>query len=820
MFSRKPLLLAGGALWVLHLLLTFTLGKSGPGPLFSLLIQFALVIMTVVASLGAAARSQKLGCYFWRFFAVSYAILSVGLGLSVFNLYHDNQLIEVIVNAIFSFWFVPMGGALFLDADVEPKGFDWLLILDSLQIGLFFVAAYYYFFYLPERAGNAGTELEHSVWAPYFFYYGILTAAFFVRASFTQSTVMRSLFGRVGLLLFLSGCADAFYYYGPGQSLETGEWVDLMWSALDLAPLALAVTWSKPERAQTLSRPLEGGNLVITQLLPLFYPLLVLGMSARLAQAKLGVAWGVIFASFACSSARLLVTHYRQRLGTEQLHQSHDLLRAVIEGTTDAVFVKDLRGKYLMINSAGADLLGRPAAEIVGKTDADLLGKEAAEALTRKERLLLQSETMRTDEEVITINGGKRTYLTTKGPFRNELGKTSGLIGIGCDITERKKIEDQLRQSQKMDAIGKLAGGIAHDFNNLLTVIKGYCRLLSEDTTNVGALERIEEAADRATSLTRQMLAFSRRQVLQPQVLDLNAVIQNLEKMLAPLIGEHIRITIERGADLGSVRVDASQIEQVIVNLAINARDAMPNGGKLLLQTENVELSTKKQDDDVEIPTGRYVLLKVNDNGIGMDDTVKTRIFEPFFTTKEQGKGTGLGLSTVYGIVKQSDGFIAVNSTPGKGTSFSIYLPRVEAETSSQNTSPGRSQTPKGTETVLLVEDDDDLRELARKVLSRCGYRVLVSPANEAEQLCQQHRGSIQLLVTDILMPEVNGVELARRVTQHCPTMRVLFISGYSDDSIVPRGVIEPGTHFLAKPFTPSALATKVRDILDSPLAA
>jgi CheY-like chemotaxis protein len=308
-----------------------------------------------------------------------------------------------------------------------------------------------------------------------------------------------------------------------------------------------------------------------------------------------------------------------------------------------------------------------------------------------------------------------------------------------------------------------------------------------------------------------------------PQVLSLNTVIHDLEKMLAPLIGEHIRMTIQSASDLGAVRVDASQIEQVIVNLAINARDAMPNGGRLFLETQNVEFSSKQQDGDVEIPSGRYVLLKVSDSGIGMDESTKSLIFEPFFTTKERGKGTGLGLSMVYGIIKQSDGFISVNSQPGSGASFSIYLPRVDDEpsppgTSSTNTSSTSTQAPRGDETVLLVEDDAGLRELARNVLSACGYSVLVvDHGNEAEQLCQERRGSIQLLVTDILMPDVNGVELARRLTQHCPEMRVLFMSGYSEDSIVPRGVIEPGTHFLAKPFTPSALAAKVRDILDKP---
>ncbi len=380
--------------------------------------------------------------------------------------------------------------------------------------------------------------------------------------------------------------------------------------------------------------------------------------------------------------------------------------------------------------------------------------------------------------------------------------------------------EEQLRQSQKMEAIGRLAGGIAHDFNNLLTAITGYSEVIlrklnEKDPLRPHALE-IKKAGDRAAALTRQLLAFSRRQVLAPKVLDLNAVVSTMERMLQRLIGEDIELVTALGSGLGSVKADPGQLEQVILNLAVNARDAMPGGGRLVIETANVEVEEQGDQSSGWIPSGAFVMLSVTDTGTGMDEETRARIFEPFFTTKEKGKGTGLGLSTVYGIIKQSGGHISVHSEVNAGTSFRIYLPRVtdEVEVLELEEEPAEHLT--GTETILLVEDEQLVRDLARGILLTSGYKVLEAPhGGEALLICESYKGPIHLMLTDIVMPHVNGKELYERVSPLRPEMKVLFMSGYTDEALPESGRLEPESPFIEKPFTPDALTVKLRQILD-----
>ena len=380
--------------------------------------------------------------------------------------------------------------------------------------------------------------------------------------------------------------------------------------------------------------------------------------------------------------------------------------------------------------------------------------------------------------------------------------------------------EEQLRQSQKLEAVGQLAGGIAHDFNNLLTVIRGYSDLMLVSLDRADPqrvhLEAIKDAADRAASLTRQLLAFSRKQVLQPKVLDLNALVTNVNQMLQRMIGEDIDLAIVLRSDLGHVKADPGQLEQVIMNLVVNARDAMPQGGQLTIETANVELDEAYARRHAAVQPGPYVMLTVSDTGHGMDAKTQARIFEPFFTTKGPGQGTGLGLSTVYGIVKQSGGSVWVYSEPGHGTTFRIYLQRVQEQVEApQAPSPGAS--PHETETVLLAEDDKTVRTLVRMVLQEHGYTVLAAPHGvEALRISEAHQGVIHLLVTDVVMPGMNGRELAQRLALARPDMKVLYVSGYTDDVIIRHGVLEAGIAFLQKPFTPDVLARKVRDVLDA----
>jgi two-component system, cell cycle sensor histidine kinase and response regulator CckA len=386
---------------------------------------------------------------------------------------------------------------------------------------------------------------------------------------------------------------------------------------------------------------------------------------------------------------------------------------------------------------------------------------------------------------------------------------------------ELARTQDQLAQAQKMEAIGRLAGGIAHDFNNLLTVIKGRSQLVLQRLGPDDPLRRqialVEQTADRAASLTRQLLAFSRKQMLDPRVLDLNAVVDGIESMLRRLIGEDIELRTRPARDLGAVRADPGQLEQVILNLVVNARDAMPAGGTLTIETANLEVTAEPVEAPLDIPAGLYVRLSVSDTGVGMSAGTRAHLFEPFFTTKELGKGTGLGLASVYGIVKQSGGAIAVRSEPGSGSTFAIFLPQVGEPVEPARPGRAEDEVPGGTETILLVEDEDAVRELAREVLQAGGYTVLEARhGHQALEIAETHRGSIALLLTDVVMPGMDGPGLARRLTAIRPGVRLLYVSGYAD-RVAESGDGLPAAALLHKPFFPATLAGKVREVLDGP---
>ncbi len=421
---------------------------------------------------------------------------------------------------------------------------------------------------------------------------------------------------------------------------------------------------------------------------------------------------------------------------------------------------------------------------------------------------------------------GSIRWIYDKGsPVYDEQDNLILMTGIATDITERKemeekqkKLEEQLFQSQKMEAIGQLAGGVAHDFNNILLVIRGYSHFLlnglAEDNALREDVTEIDKAVDRASALTRQLLAFSRRQILQPEILNLNDIIANLEKMLRRLIGEDIEFKTTLESELGSVNVDPGQIEQVIMNLTVNARDAMPHGGILFMETANVALDEVKVEEHYIIPAGNYAMIAISDTGIGMDNEMKRKIFEPFFTTKEEGKGTGLGLSTVYGIVKQSEGYINVYSEPGQGTTFRIYFPRIEQEKKRKTT----MEIPAvgGNETILVVEDDELVRKMVCRYLGKAGYQIIEAESGEeAISMFEDRKEKIDLILSDVIMPQMSGRQLADQAVTIKPEMKILYMSGYTDDAIVHHGVLEPDVHFLQKPFTQESLLRKVREALD-----
>lgn len=418
------------------------------------------------------------------------------------------------------------------------------------------------------------------------------------------------------------------------------------------------------------------------------------------------------------------------------------------------------------------------------------------------------------------VDWQRRTFESHVQPLHDSEGALLGVIGVALDITDRKQLTDQLRVSQKMQAVGELAGGVAHDFNNLLMVVKGHAELLHgrlEDSSPLRhSVEQVDKAADRAASLTRQLLAFSRKQVLQPRVLDLNEVVGGMIKMFSRVIGENIEMTFSPGGNLGRVKADPGQIEQVLLNLVVNARDAMPDGGRLTIETSNVELDHHYASTHTSVIPGPYVNLCVTDTGCGMDDATQARIFEPFFTTKEHGKGTGLGLATVYGVVKQSGGFIYVYSEVNQGTTFKIYLPLVTEEAEKITSDKAKLGPPPGTETILFVEDEESVRMLVRDFLRGNGYKVLEAMDGvQALEVAAAHKGPIHILITDVVMPRLSGRELAIRLGTERKVMKVLYISGYTDDSVFRHGVLEGGVAFLQKPFNLKGLAQKIREVLD-----
>ena len=519
------------------------------------------------------------------------------------------------------------------------------------------------------------------------------------------------------------------------------------------------------------------------------------------------------------ASQHISVALVRKRQA-EALRVSETRHRSLVESAVYGMYRSSLDGKFLDVNPALVKMLGYSSAEELLAIDMARDIYVQAEQRTAVINAYTESGCLESCELPWKRKDGRQITVRLSGnAFKGERGETLGFEMIAEDITERRTLEEQLRQSQKMEAVGRLAGGIAHDFNNLLTVIKGYSELMLEDLDNADPLrnevDEIKKAADRAASLTRQLLAFSRQQVLAPKVVDLNTIVGNMDKLLHRLLGEDIDLFTVLEPGLGRVKADPGQVEQVIMNLAVNARDAMPEGGKLTIETSNVDLDEYYTREHAAVKPGSYVMIAVTDTGIGMTEKIKTRIFEPFFTTKEVGKGTGLGLSTVYGIIKQSGGYVWVYSEVGIGSSFKVYLPRVDAPA---EISPPVSLHPshRGTETVLLVEDEDGVRALVRQVLHKHGYNVLEARnGGEALLMCERHQGSIDMLLTDVVLEQMGGRELAERLLKIRPEMKVLYVSGYADDAIVHHGVLKAGTAFLQKPFTTDALARKVRFVLD-----
>ena len=509
-----------------------------------------------------------------------------------------------------------------------------------------------------------------------------------------------------------------------------------------------------------------------------------------------------------------------RRQADESLRKERDFSDTMIESLPGLFYLFDGDGRFARWNRNFELASGYSAEEIAGLGPLDFFAGDDRRVVAQRIGEVFAEGTSSVEADFVAKDGTRTPYFLTGRRVVVE-GKPC-VVGMGLDITARRRLEQQFLQAQKMEAVGRLAGGIAHDFNNLITVIAQSCELLlvnlAEDAPIREDVVEIRKAGNRAATLTRQLLAFSRNQVQVPRVLDLNAVVADMDKLLRRLLGEDVDVIATLAPGLDAVRADPGQVEQVIVNLAVNARDAMPDGGKLTIETHEVELNAAYAETHVGVTPGRYVLLAVSDTGTGMSRETQARIFEPFFTTKEGGKGTGLGLATVYGIVTQSGGPATAHSEDGHGTTFKIYLPRVSDAPEAVTKAATPAASLKGSETVLIVEDDDAIRRISSRVLENLGYRALTAASGEeALRLAERSAFAIDILVSDLVLRGMSGRELVATLARERPGLRVLFVSGYTDDAVIHRGLVEPGAPFLQKPFALDSLARKVREVLDAP---
>lgn len=722
------------------------------------------------------------------------------------------------VHLLYFFAFAPLAVAI-LDHRKEPDAWHRGQLLDFFQVAIVLLTTYYYIFFVPHvLAEEVGRTFAYAISIRN----GLLVLGLWICAAVLRQPSARRL---------LLNISHAFTAYSVANGLasyrivwlglqEPGNWHDLAWSAPFLAIAIITARWAPAETAiETAPVRLRTRSVLVVNLLPLVIPVLILALSSRIAMNDLGIAAVATAASFLCYGLKTAFIQSRQQQAVAELKATRERFQLLFARHPQPMFVFDAETLlFVEVNDAALQTYGYSREEFLRLRATDI--RPAEEVQDFLHRLQTLGGSHRVSHRRHKLKSGKVIHVDVNAERLDFAGRNA-VLAVAHDVTDKYLLEEKLRQTQKMEAVGTLAGGVAHDFNNLLTVIKGYSSLLLENTAQdseaAKQIVEIDKAATRASALTRQLLAFSRKQVFHLEVLNLNQVLQNISTMLERLIGENIRVTKQLAPGLRQVRADHTQLDQVIVNLAVNARDAMPEGGDLTFETANVRVGTNMDFARYSVPAGDYVCLKVIDTGTGMDEETQSHIFEPFFTTKEQGKGTGLGLSTVYGIVKQSGGFIQVESDPGRGTTFTILLPCIEQSPAAQAEAVPGQRTRTASRTVLLVEDDEGVRLFARKVLRDHGYVVLEVPdGTQGEALCQSYPGNVDLLLTDAVMPGISGYKLAERVTRMRPSTRVLVMSGYSDDL---NGSGDSRFALLQKPFNTESLIRAVQSALDEPIS-
>ena len=820
----SPLVLSALAATALEFLCLAFFGGRVPGPAISQTLQAVIAVLVGVVCFHASLHAGDFARSFWRLIASAFFLWSFAQAVATYRLFSAPPPVHSgAANIILYFFsFTPLFAVLFLSSAAKDPASRWEFFLDFMQI-LIVTASFYFLFLYASWWQLTDQEWVTRRAATVNVRNLVLSLGFLVRILFSRSKGERELYLRVGgpLALYSLG----FWLGKRGillWSVRLGTWFDLGWTLPFVFVLLLAESWQDDPKPPEPRRQMSIVPVILACLATLSLPTVAASLllfRGEISDPQAYLMCGATAGVQLCFFGRLALTVARHRRTVDLLQTSERRYRSLFEQNLAGVCCTTPDGRFLDCNEAYARIFGYASREdALRSSPVELYVSAAARAeqlaLLRRHRTITNKEVQRRriDGTLIWVLHNVTLLTDDKG---NEFIEAN-LV----DVTERKRLEDQLRQSQKMEAVGQLAGGVAHDFNNLLTVIKGYCRMILDtgrpDEKIRAHAEHIDSAAERAASLTRHLLAFSRKQVLQPKIIDLNALILNLDKMLHRVIGEDIEMLTLAAPGLGAVKADPGQVEQVIMNLVVNARDAMPRGGKITIQTANVHLDEAYARDHEGVTAGRYVMLAVSDTGVGMDAETRARIFEPFFTTKEMGRGTGLGLSTVYGIVKQSGGHITVYSEPDQGTTFKIYFAQVDAPAEALPAAVNPSAPARGRESILVVEDDHQVRELTRSVLTSCGYSVLVAENGHAvAEICTRHANGIQLLVTDVVMPGVSGREVAEQVTARWRHVKVLYMSGYAENSVVHHGVLDDDIFFITKPFTPSALAAKVREVLD-----
>ncbi|HVP65048.1 MAG TPA: PAS domain S-box protein [candidate division Zixibacteria bacterium] len=791
------------------------------------LLQLATSLLATVAAYLAARRSSEPARYFWLLVALATGLWSCGECFQIYYSYlvHSETSTPLFAALLFFLSFTPMFVAAFAHLRDDDGPVSWGRMLDVLQLLLALLACYLMFVVVPTfLRGEAA--MQHEWLTAINVRNFILVAAYGVRVAADRSRTGRRLMLPIFIALLVYSLGS---YFGNQvevvQGLGDAAWLDLAWTFPFLTIAISAAYWTGEQNLEESPISKRGPMGVLWFYIPsTMMPLVLLQMHNLVVWEQIYIGMVTLFISVVLFGLRVGLLYQRQAATTAELRHSEDRYRSLFEQNMAGVFRSTIAGKILDINPAFARMFGYERDELINLPAAVLYegGEQERKARLQEKR---STEPGQIFEQRYRRKDGTLLWAIQNVTFRHDEQLGGDVMeGTIIDITERRNLELQLRQAQKMEAVGRLAGGIAHDFNNLLTVISGYSQMQLDETDPGSQIhehaEQVYQASKRAAALTRQLLAFSRQQVLQPQLVNLNNIISNMEKMLRRIIRENINIEIVQSPELDLARLDIAQVEQVILNLTINARDAMPRGGTLRLETRNIELTEKTDGEYAEVAPGRYAQLAVSDTGVGMDATVLARIFEPFFTTKETGKGTGLGLSTVYGIVRQSGGHVLVHSQVGVGSTFTLLFPIAQRPARSESADVRQEQILRGKETILVVEDDDALREMTRAVLSSHGYRVLVaSTAEEVPLRCAECSNNLDLLLSDVVMPGLSGPGIAESLRQKIPTLRLLLMSGYSSELAFRKDALPPGAHFLQKPFSPRLLAEKVREVLDKPLA-